>query len=128
MTIPRPIGFPLLAVPDAAGELSWPSLEQSVQQNIRVILSTRPGEQLMRPRYGAGLDSFTGEPDSVETRRRIRETVTEHLLAWEPRIQLERVEVGDVPGRPGQLRVEITYALRRTGEARRFGLTLRTGA
>ena len=41
-----PVGFPLLGVPDAEGELSFPSFEQSVRQSIEIILRTRPGEQL----------------------------------------------------------------------------------
>ena len=71
MTIPRPIGFPLLPVPDADGRLRWPSLEESVVQSIRVVLATRPGERLMRPTFGVGLDRFVNEPDTVTTRARI---------------------------------------------------------
>jgi len=84
MTIPRPVGFPLLPVPNGDGRLAWPSLEVSVQDAVRIILSTRPGEQLMRPHFGSGLDRFLFEPDSVETRRRIREAVQDGLAAWEP--------------------------------------------
>jgi phage baseplate assembly protein W len=127
MRIPPPIGFPLLPSPDESGQLRWPRLERSVEDALRVVLSTRPGEQLMRPGFGAGLDRFLNEPDSVETRRRVHDAVVESLRAWEPRIAIERVEVADVPSRPGHLRVEITYALLRNGESRRLGLTLRTG-
>ena len=49
-----PLGWPLLPLPDEHGQLSWPALEQSVAQQIRVILQTRPGAQLMRPAWGAG--------------------------------------------------------------------------
>lgn len=125
--IPPPIGFPLLPVPDEAGRLGWPPLEQSVAESIRVILSTRPGEQLMRPGFGAGLDRFVNEPDSVETRRRLQDAVTESLALWEPRINVVRIDVDDVPGRTDLLRVEIMYQLRRTGQTRRLGLSLRTG-
>jgi phage baseplate assembly protein W len=127
MRIPAPIGFPLLPVPDESGRLAWPSLEESVRQAIRVVLATQPGEQLMRPDFGAGLERFLHEPDSVETRRRLHDVVSENLAAWEPRIRVERIEVSDVPGRRAHLRVDVTYALRRTGETRRMGLTLQTG-
>ena len=43
------IGWPLLPVPNENGELEYPTLEESVRQQIRVLLSTRPGEQLMGP-------------------------------------------------------------------------------
>jgi hypothetical protein len=58
MTSSAPIGWPLLPLPDADGRLSWPPLEQSVAWQIRVVLLTQPGEQLMRPEYGAGIERF----------------------------------------------------------------------
>ncbi|MDB6151406.1 MAG: baseplate assembly protein [Chthoniobacter sp.] len=119
-----PIGWPLLPIPDAEGRLNFPSLPESVQQNLQVILSTRPGEQLMRPGYGAGLVDFIGEPDTVTTRRRIYDRVTESIGRWEARIDLSRVEVDAIAGRTGRLRVEIAYRLRRTGEAHSLGVTL----
>jgi uncharacterized protein len=120
----QPIGWPLLPVPDASGELRYPSLEESVRQQIRVILTTRPGEQLMRPGFGAGLEDFVHQPNTVTTRRRVRDTVSEALARWEPRIAVDRVEVWEVEERPGALRVEIGYRLRRTGAARQLGVVL----
>ena len=122
-----PLGWPLLPVPDADGGLGWPTLEESVRQQIRVILSTRAGEQLMRPEFGAGLDDFANEPNTLTTRRRIRDVVFANLRRWEPRIHLDRVEVWEVEGAPGQVRVEIGYRLRRTGAARQLGLVMDTG-
>lgn len=122
-----PLGWPLLPVPDAAGELRYPPLDESVREQIRVILSTRPGEQLMRPEFGAGLEDFVHEPNTLTTRRRIRDAVRDALARWEPRIHLDAVEVWEVEGKPAQVRVEIAYRLRRTGAGRRLGLVLETG-
>lgn len=119
-----PIGWPLLPTPDAAGRLSWPTLEDSVQQNIKVILQTRPGEQLMRPRYGAGLQGYIGQPDTTTTRRRLMDAVKESLTRHETRITVEDVEVEDDPEQPGWVRLEIRYRIRRTGVLRRVGLNL----
>jgi phage baseplate assembly protein W len=124
---PRPIGWPLLPLPDENGQLSYPSLEQSVRQTIEVILRTRPGEQLMRPDFGAGLDLFLHEPNDDDTRRRIRERIAESLGRFEPRIQLDRVDVDEVDGRPAHVRIEIAYRLRRTGAVQRTGLTMELG-
>ena len=121
---PAPIGWPLLPVPDGSGELRYPSLDESVRQQIRVILTTRPGEQLMRPGFGAGLEDFVHEPNTITTRRRVRDAVSEALAEWEPRIAVDRVEVWEVEDRPGALRVEIGYRLRRTGAARQLGVVL----
>jgi len=118
-----PVGWPLLPVPDAAGLLSYPTLEESVRQSIRVILSTRPGEQLMRPEFGGGLANFLHEPDTLVTRRRIRDGVAVALGAWEPRAEVDAVVVADGDS-PGALRVVIAYRMKRTGAPQRLGLTL----
>src|SRR2546430_1594200 len=118
------IGWPLLSIPDGNGQLHYPSLEQSVRQSIQIILRTRPGEQLMRSQFGAGLENFLHEQNTLTTRRRVRDVVAESLARWEPRIAVDRLEVWEVAERPTQIRVEITYRLRRTGAAAQVGLTM----
>lgn len=112
----RPLlNWPLLAVPDAHGRLAWPTLEVSIAHAIRIILSTRPGEQLMRPSFGGGLDRLLHEPNTVATRRALRDLVQESLARFEKRILLDAVEVWEVPGEPAQVRVDIAYRVARTG-------------
>ena len=124
--LPRPlIGWPLFALPDEYGGLDWPDLEASVRHGIRVILSTRPGEQLMRPEYGAGLDRLLHAPNTLATRRQIRDWVMDALGRWERRILLDRVEVLEVPDKPVELRVEIAYRLARTGTPAALAVTVR---
>jgi phage baseplate assembly protein W len=119
------IGWPLLPVPDEHGVLDYPAaLAESVRQQLQVILSTRPGEQLMRPGFGAGLTEFLGEPDTIATRRRLYDRVNDTVVRWEPRVQVDRIEVTDLPGRPGWLRIELGYRLRRTGDVMTLGVNL----
>jgi hypothetical protein len=118
------LGWPLLPRPDASGELRYPALDEGVRQSIRLILLTRPGEQLMHPEFGAGLDGFLHEPNTLSLRRRVRDRIVEALERWEPRILLDRVEVWEVAEQPTEVRIEINYALRRTGAAQRLGLVL----
>jgi len=117
-------GFPLLPLPDANGALAWPDLARSVRDTIRAILSIRPGEQLMRPDFGAGIDRLLHAPNTLATRRQLRDWVQESLARWEPRIVLDAVEVWEVPGEPGQLRVEIAYRLARTGTPGAMNVTV----
>ena len=129
-TVPRPsvpVGWPLLPLPDAEGRLQWPGPEASVRQLVEIILRTRPGEQLMRPRFGGGLEEFVHEPNTLVTRRRIHDVIVDALERWEPRIALDRVDVWEVPDRPTHVRVEIAYRLRRTGAAQQVGLTMSLG-
>jgi phage baseplate assembly protein W len=124
--LPRPlIGWPLFALPDERGQLEWPDLESSVRQLIRVILSTRPGEQLMRPEFGAGLDRLLHAPTTLPPRRQIRDWVIDSLGRWERRILLDRVEVFEVLDKPSDLRVEIAYRLARSGTPGALAVTVR---
>jgi phage baseplate assembly protein W len=119
---PPPIGWPLLPQPDDAGSLGYPTLEKSVRDQIRIILLTRPGEQLMRPEFGAGLENYVHEPNNLATRRRIRDLIQENLDAWEPRIQTDLVEVFEVDDSPSEIRVEIRYHIKRTGLPQQINL------
>lgn len=123
---PEPIGWPLLPVPDADGALHWPELARSVRDSIQVLLATRPGEQLMRPGFGAGLENLLGEPNTVATRARIQTLVEETLKRHETRIVLDAVNVAPTTsqGVADGVRVEIAYRLKRTGAPARVGLTL----
>lgn len=124
-SLARPlIGWPLFAVPDEHGRLDYPDLERSVRDSIRVILATRPGEQLMRPDFGGGLDRLLHEPNTLATRRRIRYLVADSLARWERRLVLDRVDVWEVANEPTQLRVEVAYRLVRTGAAASLAMTM----
>lgn len=124
----EPIGWPLLPVPDDNGALHFPDLAASVRQMIEVLLSTRPGEQLMRPGFGAGLENLLAEPNTVATRARIRDLVDGALRRWETRIVIEGIAVDALSdtasGVADGVRVEIAYRLKRTGAPARVGLTL----
>lgn len=121
----RPLlGWPLLPLPDAHGAIAWPDLATSVRDGIRIILSTRPAEQLMRPEFGGGLDRLLHEPNTVATRREMRDLVRDSLTRWERRILLDAVEVWEVAGAASQVRVEIAYRLARTGEPGAMNVTV----
>jgi hypothetical protein len=118
----RGIAFPPRVGAD--GRVAWSAGEENVRESIRVILSTRPGEQLMRPDFGAGLDLLLHEPNTLATRRTIRDLVQTSLGRWERRILVDRVEVWEVANEPSHVRVDIAYRLARTGASATMTLTM----
>lgn len=106
---PRPpIGWPLLPTPDAEGRLRYPDLAESLRQQIRVILETAPGALLMQPAFGSGLTGMLHEPNTPQTRQRMRELIVEALVRFETRIALAAVTVEPTAdGR--EINVEIAY-------------------
>ncbi|VAW63248.1 hypothetical protein MNBD_GAMMA09-506 [hydrothermal vent metagenome] len=126
--IEKTINWPLLPMPDKNGHLTYPSLEESVRQSIQIILRTRPGERIMRPNFGGGLENMLHEQNTLTTRRQVRDLITESLQRWETRLILDRVDVWEIEDRPTALRVEIAYRLRRLNQPRQLGLTMELGA
>jgi hypothetical protein len=122
-TYQDPIGWPFLPVPQG-GQLVYPTLEQSVRDSIRIILMTRPGEQLMRPRYGAGLQNFLDEGNTIALRAQIQTAIVQSLQNYENRITVDAVDVDPAPGASGQVQVQIHYRLLRTNVSQQIGATM----
>ena len=96
------------------GELRETSGEEKVRQSILLVLSTRRGERVMRPDFGAGLEDFLHEPISTTTAALVRHRVETALIVWEPRIDVEAVRVDLADRRLGRLDVTIEYRIRAT--------------
>lgn len=103
--------FPLRLAADRSVEAAV--YEDDVRESIRIILGTRRGERVMRPDFGAGLEDFVFESINTTTIELLKKRVEEALIDWEPRIDVERVEVKDERTR-GRLLVSLDYRVRST--------------
>jgi len=111
-----PLGWPLLPHPDGSGQLRWPNAATSVREMIEVILRTVPGEQLMRPRFGAGLEALIHQPNTLTVRAETQDAIVSALKRYEDRILVDSVDVSS-DADPRELVVTIAYRLRLTGAA-----------
>src|SRR5947209_14341961 len=93
------------------GSMQWSSGELNVREAICIILRTRPGERIMRPDFGCGLDRYLFEPNSISTLRLIQEEVKRSLMRWEPRITLDDVRVEPSPIDSRAVNITIYYTL-----------------
>lgn len=100
--------FPLL--PTELGALGRVSGAGAVEQAIRAVLLTEPGERVGRPGFGAGLRRFLYAPDTLGTRTLIRQALLEALRRDGPEAEIQEILVrsGD---RPGMLLIEILYVI-----------------
>jgi phage baseplate assembly protein W len=103
--------FPPAASP--AGDLATAAYEADIQQSIRIILGTAPGERVMRPDFGAGLKALLFEPMNTTTAALAQYNVQKALVQWEPRIDHIAVAVTPQPSR-GILSIDIRYRVRLT--------------
>ncbi|MCP9835701.1 MULTISPECIES: GPW/gp25 family protein [unclassified Cyanobium] len=108
-------GMALFPFSIQGGEVAMSGYEDQVEQSIRLILETEWGERVMRPEFGAGMESVAFEPLNAVTLALVRERVSEALLRFEPRIELLSVAVeADVAESGRRLLVSLTYRIRRT--------------
>ncbi|TQV71504.1 GPW/gp25 family protein [Aliikangiella marina] len=122
-TQPTVISWPLEGIDDD-GRWSYANDEESVQQVIRNILLTRPGERLMRSDFGAGLMDFIHQPNNQTTRNLMANVVKKSIQHWETRVNVESVEVLPVQGSLTVVQILIRYQMRFTGAINQLNLSL----
>lgn len=96
------------------GALPYARYEDDIEQAIQIIVLTEHGERVMLPEFGAGLRTFVFEPNSPATLARIQSAVRKALVDWEPRINLERVEVTPGEEAPNLVLIHVDYVVRAT--------------
>lgn len=97
---------------DRQGQLGYSRYEEAVRESIWIILSTSPGERLMRPDFGCGIHQFVFAPNDTRTAGLVRFHVEEALTRWEPRIEMEEVDVRPDPAGPTTLLINIDYRVK----------------
>jgi uncharacterized protein len=106
-------GFPVTL--DDAGQIRFAAGgEAAVRQSIWMILSTAPGERVMRPDFGCDIHDQVFGINRAGTANAVAQSVRTALSLWEPRIDLLDVTAGPDPARPGLLLIEISYLIRST--------------
>jgi len=110
------MNFPLRT--DARGQLTLVTGKTDIEQAIRIILSTRPGERVMRPTFGCRAHDLLFEPRSSTTISLLQEYVHDALRIWEPRIEVIQVNVTTAEADPGALLAEVIYQIKATHDTR----------
>jgi phage baseplate assembly protein W len=97
----------------ASGQAAQCSYADHVDQMIRQILLTAPGERADLPEFGCGLKQLIFAPHSEALDATTQIQVQKALNRWlSDQITVQAVQVGPlVPGEEEQLEVEIDYTL-----------------
>ena len=108
--------FPLRT--DATGSIALVSNEREVEESIRLILATAPGERPMRPEFGCAVHDYVFAPADASTAGDIAYAVRVALERWEPRIALADVSVRFDEVDQGVLYIDIRYEVRGSNDPR----------
>ena len=110
------VGFPLRI--GANGGLALVSREREIEEAIRLVLATRPGERPMRPEFGSRIADHVFAPANSSTAGRLAYEVRVALDRWEPRIVVEDIDFDLTRMVHGQLLINIGYRIRSTNHKR----------
>lgn len=86
----------------------------AVRQALLLLLTTRPGERVMRPTYGCDVYRLIFSPNDATTAGLAIHYVRRAVEQFEPRIDLERVDAGPHPDRPERIVISVDYRVRLT--------------
>ncbi|WP_433260221.1 GPW/gp25 family protein [Actinosynnema sp. CS-041913] len=114
--IGRGWGFPLRV--SATGGIGMVEREQEIQEAIRLVLGTAPGERPMRPEFGCGIHEYVFAAADHATAGDIAREVRIALDRWEPRIEVTDVVVAFDAVEVGTLYIEVRYTIRTTNDQR----------
>jgi uncharacterized protein len=108
--------FPLAV--DARGGIALARRDQELEQAIRLILATYPGERPMRPEFGSRLRDYVFRSASIDTAAELAHEVEKALLRWEPRVDVERVNVTVDQDDRSRLYIDLHYSVKGTNDRR----------
>jgi len=108
--------FPLETDPQGGFALAGGT--DKLEQAMRLILTTYPGERPMRPEFGSRLRDYVFGPASMEHAADLSHEVHQALVRWEPRIEVDRVETYASPTDLAMLYIDIEYTVKATNDKR----------
>lgn len=110
--------FPLQLGP--RGQIALARGERDIVQSIHIILETLPGERVMRPEFGCKAKLLLFAALNAATHALLAQYVEEALRRWEPRIDVEQVNVSADPDpkKEGVLQCTIEYTIKATHDRR----------
>lgn len=88
--------------------------ETDINESLRILLSTHPGERVMQPDYGCGLNSRVFENITESAITQIKDLIERAVLFYEPRITLDEIDIDTVDALDGVLKIRLSYTVRQT--------------
>lgn len=98
--------------------------DDAVRQSLLMLLSTRPGERVMRQSYGCPLHRLVFAPNDDTTAGLAIHYVRQAVARWEPRVEPLRIDAEADPDDPDKLVVRLDYRVRSGGRRHQLAMTV----
>jgi phage baseplate assembly protein W len=94
--------------PRNSGDIKVDNDIEAIKNSIRNIFNTRKGQKILSPNFGASLDQFLFERVDNFTGTIIGQTILDNLQRFEPRVEVEKINVYPFPDQ-NQYNVQVFY-------------------
>ncbi|NJC24666.1 GPW/gp25 family protein [Neolewinella antarctica] len=85
-----------------------------IEQSLRILMGTLPGERSMLPAYGIGVADLVFETMDTTTQTEFLDRVRTAILRFEPRVEVLRLNLDTTELASGLLSLEVDYRPRST--------------
>jgi phage baseplate assembly protein W len=112
-----------------AGGIAVVEDDEAIRQSLMMLISTRPGERVMRPEYGCDLSRLVFSPNDDTTAGLAIHFVRQAVERFEPRVEVIRVDASRDPEESTRLVIALDYRVRATlrGDTVVVGVDLQEG-
>jgi len=110
---------------DEEGSFSLSKHEEDIKESIIIILKTIKGERFNHPDFGSGVYNYLFSPINRSAISLIKEEVQNSLKKYEPRIDVEAVNIQTEE--VGKLLIYIEYTVRSTNKKENLVYPFYTG-
>ena len=94
---------------DASGRFELSKYEEDIEESIRIILGTIPGERVMQPEFGCGIYEYVFSTINISNLALIEEEVKKALTLYELRIEIIKVKAYPDTNKDGVILIDIEY-------------------
>jgi len=99
---------------DEKNKLALVSNDDDIKEAIKIILNTAPGERVMRPDFGCGINNYVFSVINTSNLLNIENEIKRALVLYEPRILVEDVLIATENSEQGYLNITIHYLVKST--------------
>lgn len=94
------------------------SAEDDIEQSLRIIITTRVGERIMQPSFGASMDDVMFESITLSLASLVEDRIKTAIFQFEPRVDLNNVLVSNDQQNEGVVLIEVDYTVVATNTRR----------
>jgi phage baseplate assembly protein W len=106
------------------GRIALVEGDQAVRQAILLLLSTVPGERIMRPDYGCHLQQLIFSANDDTTAGLAIHYVRRAITQWEPRVEILTLDAGRSENAPEVLTIVLVYRVRASQRVEQLEIAL----